>query len=181
MWLAFGSSCIIQRNLWTSKVKWSGRKICRRCCKKNYYPLVAVFNGGGGVFGVGTSELVVIGIVAWVVLGPKRLYALSKDVGRIFGELRKSAEEAKTTLLTALESELEESTTKEKEEAQPSMETKVQEGAQWSDLLTQQKQNTTAVTQGNDAFDKDRKVFLRQMEQLESSNPQPPSYVIAFL
>ncbi|KAK4528582.1 hypothetical protein GAYE_SCF61G6527 [Galdieria yellowstonensis] len=157
------------------------KKHCRKCQRRSCNPLVAVFDGGGGIFGVGTSELVVIGIVAWVVLGPKRLYALSKDLGRIFGELRQSAEQAKTTLVAALESELEESDTKntnkpltkENVDEHHVLETKLQEKVQWDDeSVPPQKVESSSVRR--ETVDTDRKVFLEQLERLNSSNPQPP-------
>jgi len=60
---------------------------------------------GGGLFGVGTSELIVIGAVAWLVLGPKRLYQLAKDIGKISGEIKSVAEEAKLTFQQAVDLE----------------------------------------------------------------------------
>jgi Tat protein translocase TatB subunit len=161
------------------------KKHCRKCHRRSCNPLVAVFDGGGGIFGVGTSELVVIGIVAWVVLGPKRLYALSKDLGRIFGELRQSAEQAKTTLVAALESELEESDTnntnkpltnhKENVDEHHELETKLQDKVQWDDeSVPPQKVESSSVRR--ETVDTDRKVFLEQLERLNSSNPQPPEY-----
>jgi len=66
---------------------------------------VAVFGPGGGFLGVGTSELVVIGIVAWLVLGPKRLYQLARDIGKISGEIKNVAEEARQTFQQAIDVE----------------------------------------------------------------------------
>jgi len=66
---------------------------------------VAVFGPGGGFLGVGTSELVVIGIVAWLVLGPKRLYQLARDIGKISGEIKSVAEEARQTFQQAIDVE----------------------------------------------------------------------------
>jgi Tat protein translocase TatB subunit len=74
----------------------------RKKYQKNWY---AVFGPGGGLFGVGTSELVVIGIVAWLVLGPKRLYQLARDIGKISGEIKNVAEEAKQTFKQAIDLE----------------------------------------------------------------------------
>nr|UXY87815.1 thyakoid membrane protein [Cryptomonas curvata] len=65
----------------------------------------ALIGPGGGLFGVGTSELIVIGAVAWLVLGPKRLYQLAKDIGKISGEIKNVAEEAKVTFQQAVDLE----------------------------------------------------------------------------
>ena len=65
----------------------------------------ALLGPGGGFFGVGTSELIVIGAVAWLVLGPKRLYQLAKDIGKISGEIKSVAEEAKLTFQQAVDLE----------------------------------------------------------------------------
>ena len=42
--------------------------------------------GGGGFLGVGAPEMVVIGAVAWALLGPKELYKLAKQAGEFLGE-----------------------------------------------------------------------------------------------
>jgi Tat protein translocase TatB subunit len=73
--------------------------------KKSHKNWCAVFGPGGGFFGVGTSELIVIGIVAWLVLGPKRLYQLARDIGKISGEIKNVAEEAKQTFQQAIDLE----------------------------------------------------------------------------
>ncbi|GJD06518.1 hypothetical protein Gasu2_09300 [Galdieria sulphuraria] len=177
------SPIVVRRPFFGNNKSFCGKR-CFKCyeAQKSYHPLVAVFNGGGGVFGVGTSELVVIGIVAWIVLGPKRLYALSKDFGRIFGELKQSAEEAKDTLMASLENELEEPSKEEstadhlpnktKEEQKP-VETKLQEEFQREKSFPHQKPEDTATQQ--ETVDKDRNIFLEQMERLKSSDPQPPA------
>jgi Sec-independent protein translocase protein TatA len=65
----------------------------------------ALLGPGGGFLGVGTSELIVIGIVAWAVLGPKRLYQLAKDIGKISGEIKNVADEARQTFQQAVDTE----------------------------------------------------------------------------
>lgn len=78
------------------------KRVSRAKYQKKWY---AVFGPGGGFFGVGTSELVVIGIVAWLVLGPKRLYQLARDIGKISGEIKNVAQEAKQTFQQAIDLE----------------------------------------------------------------------------
>jgi Sec-independent protein translocase protein TatA len=60
---------------------------------------------GGGFLGVGPSEAAVILLVGWFVLGPQKLLTLSRDVGRIVGDLRRAADDAKNTFTEALEIE----------------------------------------------------------------------------
>ncbi len=48
------------------------------------------------MFDVGFSELVVIGIVALLVLGPKRLPEVARTAGRWMGRLRRLADEVKS-------------------------------------------------------------------------------------
>lgn len=66
--------------------------------------MVALFagGGGGGILGVGTPELVVIVMVAWVLLGPKRLYDVARQTGRIVGDLRRAADDARASFSEAL-------------------------------------------------------------------------------
>jgi sec-independent protein translocase protein TatB len=43
------------------------------------------------MFGIGMTEMIVIGVIALVVLGPKRLPELARTLGRTLGEFRRSA------------------------------------------------------------------------------------------
>ena len=47
------------------------------------------------MFGIGSSELVVIILVALLVLGPKKLPEVLKIIGRVMAELRKTADDVK--------------------------------------------------------------------------------------
>jgi Sec-independent protein translocase protein TatA len=62
--------------------------------------------GGGGFLNVGTPELVVIGGLAWLLLGPKELLRLSREAGVLIGNLRKLGTEAADQFRDAIESEL---------------------------------------------------------------------------
>ncbi|KAJ1452698.1 hypothetical protein M885DRAFT_526029 [Pelagophyceae sp. CCMP2097] len=46
------------------------------------------FQSGGGILGVGTPELVTICLVGWFVLGPKELYKLAKEIGKLVAQAR---------------------------------------------------------------------------------------------
>lgn len=41
------------------------------------------------MFGIGTSELIVIAVVALLVVGPKKLPELAKSLGRGFAEMKR--------------------------------------------------------------------------------------------
>ena len=60
---------------------------------------------GGGFLNMGTPELLVIGAVAWAVLGPKELFRLSKEAGNL-REWQQLGMNAKETFTSALENEL---------------------------------------------------------------------------
>jgi Sec-independent protein translocase protein TatA len=62
----------------------------------------------GGFFGVGSSEVLVIGVVAYFILGPKRLYQLARDIGRISAEFKNVTEEAKLTFQKAVDIDVKE-------------------------------------------------------------------------
>ena len=66
----------------------------------------AVFGSDGGILGVGASEVVVILLVGWFLLGPEKLFSLTKETGRVLGQLRKTAYEAKDTFSEALDYEV---------------------------------------------------------------------------
>lgn len=66
------------------------------------------FPGGGGfsILNVGTPELIVIGGLAWLLLGPKELLRLSREAGVLIGNLRKIGTEAADQFREAIESEI---------------------------------------------------------------------------
>ena len=66
--------------------------------------MIGGFNGG--FLNMGTPELIVIGAVAWAVLGPKELFKLAKQAGEFIGEWQQLGMQAKDTFTSALEQEL---------------------------------------------------------------------------
>lgn len=62
--------------------------------------------GGGGFLGVGAPEVLVIIAVGWFVLGPKQLIQLSRDIGQIIGELRKTTSAARDSFTDAIETDI---------------------------------------------------------------------------
>lgn len=58
---------------------------------------------GGGFLGVGPAEVVIIVAVGWLLLGPEKLFALAKDSGKLLGDLRRTANEARETFSEAME------------------------------------------------------------------------------
>lgn len=62
--------------------------------------------GGGGFLNLGTPEVVVIGAVAWALLGPKELYRLARQAGEFLGEWQQLGAQARDTFKDAMESEM---------------------------------------------------------------------------
>lgn len=48
---------------------------------------------------LGAGELIVVGVVALLVIGPERLPKITRDVGRLYGELRRAADDLRTTFV----------------------------------------------------------------------------------
>lgn len=119
-------------------------------------------NIGGGFLGVGPAELVVIAGVGWLLLGPTKLYALAKDSGRVVGELRKAANEARQTFTDAIELELEEDQRKE------SLQKAENESVDIPLKEEHGEENTNSVITKSDFPDP---------ESNESDNPSPPSSI----
>ena len=74
---------------------------------------VAMFGGGGpggGFLNLGAPEVIVIGAIAWVLLGPKELFRLSREAGAFLGQWQQLGQQAKNQFQEALESELAEET-----------------------------------------------------------------------
>ena len=53
------------------------------------------------MFGIGFPELVIILVIALIVIGPQRLPAFVKALGRAFVEFKKATEEIKNTIKDA--------------------------------------------------------------------------------
>ena len=82
---------------------------------------VSMFGGfsNGGFLNLGAPEMVVIGAVAWVVLGPKELFRLAKQAGEFVGQWQQLGQQAKDTFTSALEQEIAEDEAKNAPPAPP--------------------------------------------------------------
>lgn len=54
-------------------------------------------------FNIGTAELILIFIIALIVVGPRRLPEIGREIGRILSDLRKMSQEFTTDLTRELE------------------------------------------------------------------------------
>jgi Tat protein translocase TatB subunit len=50
------------------------------------------------MFGIGLPELLIIGALALILIGPKKLPDLAKSLGKTLGELRKATDDVKETI-----------------------------------------------------------------------------------
>ncbi|HAS17747.1 MAG TPA: twin-arginine translocase subunit TatB [Nitrospiraceae bacterium] len=50
------------------------------------------------MFGIGTSELILILILALLVIGPKELPRIGREVGRVFRNFQKAADDVKESI-----------------------------------------------------------------------------------
>jgi Tat protein translocase TatB subunit len=55
------------------------------------------------VFGIGMQEIVIIGLIALVIFGPKNLPGMARDIGRFVSDARRSVEEFKEDLVSEKE------------------------------------------------------------------------------
>jgi len=76
------------------------------------------------MFGIGSTELLVILVVALLVLGPKSLPKIARTLGRAMGEFRKVSTEFQRTLNTEIAFEEEAEKKRKKQEAEASAERK---------------------------------------------------------
>ncbi len=72
------------------------------------------------MFGIGTTELLVILLVALVILGPKKLPQIARSLGKALGEFKRVSSDVKRTIDLEVENlEREEKTQKAKSELLP--------------------------------------------------------------
>ena len=85
------------------------------------------------MFGISSSELVIIMVVALIVLGPKNLPGIARSLGKAMGEFRKVSTDFQRTI--NMEIAMEEHETRKKEETakQPPAEAATPDAAQASD------------------------------------------------
>ncbi len=69
------------------------------------------------MFGIGTSELLLILVVALIVLGPKNLPKIANTLGKAMGQFQKASRDFQRTINTEIALE-EEQERKKQEEAQ---------------------------------------------------------------
>lgn len=55
------------------------------------------------MFGIGLPELILIGVLGLLVLGPQRLPEVARTVGRLYGQLRRASEDFQRTIRQDLE------------------------------------------------------------------------------
>lgn len=55
------------------------------------------------MFGIGPSEMVIIGLLFLLIFGPSKLPQMARDAGRLMGEARRAMDEFKEELTSAAE------------------------------------------------------------------------------
>lgn len=68
------------------------------------------------MFGIGSTELLVIFVVALIVLGPKSIPQIAKTLGKAMGEFKKVSTEFQRTMNVEVENEEHEKRKKEAEQ-----------------------------------------------------------------
>lgn len=71
------------------------------------------------MFGIGTSELLLILVVALIVLGPKNLPKIAQSLGKAMGQFQKASRDFQRTINTEIALEEEAEKKKEQENKNP--------------------------------------------------------------
>ncbi len=74
------------------------------------------------MFGIGTSELLLILVVALIVLGPKNLPKIAQSLGKAMGQFQKASRDFQRTINTEIALEEEAEKKKEQEKIKPETE-----------------------------------------------------------
>ena len=65
----------------------------------NPWDTAAVAPLGGTILGIGWSEILIIGVVVLIVVGPDKLPQFARTAGRLYGQLRRTADEMRRALV----------------------------------------------------------------------------------
>jgi sec-independent protein translocase protein TatB len=68
-------------------------------------PLVTLHPSPNAVFDIGFSELLVIGVVALIVIGPERLPRVARTLGHLFGRMQRYVNDVKADISREMELE----------------------------------------------------------------------------
>ncbi len=98
------------------------------------------------MFGIGSTELLVILIVALVVLGPKSLPGIAKTLGKVMGEFRRVSTEFQRTMNAEVAQEEHEKLKKESEEELFGTESKKTQHATTAESISDTVDASTAKT-----------------------------------
>lgn len=99
------------------------------------------------MFGIGSTELLVIILVALVVLGPKSLTGITRSLGKAVGEFRRVSTEFQRTLNAEVDQAAEEDRKKAAETAAPAATAEAQPPRQAAPAETAQEKAQPAKTQ----------------------------------
>ncbi len=91
------------------------------------------------MFGIGTTELVVILVVALIIIGPQKLPELIKNLGRGLSEVKKMSHDVKSTLdaeVAAADNERQAKEDRAKEEARRKAEVEAMDKAREAEAAT---------------------------------------------
>ena len=80
----------------------------RRACASRHRGKVFLFI----LESIGTSELILIGVIALIFLGPRKLPGIARTIGKYMAEFRKTTSEFKSTWEKEVDFAMEEETTK---------------------------------------------------------------------
>ncbi|WP_432737012.1 Sec-independent protein translocase protein TatB [Maridesulfovibrio sp. FT414] len=98
------------------------------------------------MFGIGSTELIVILVVALILIGPQKLPELIKNLGRGLSEVKKMSNDVKNTLdaeISAADEERKAKETAEKEAARQKAEAEAMERARKAEAEKQQAEEKT--------------------------------------
>lgn len=111
---------------------------------------------------IGTSELLLIGLVALIIFGPRKLPELAKTLGKAMNEFRRTTDDFKETWTREVDFEKEENQTRTESNVLPATENSIQR----SDAITESKISAPEVREISQAD------FQAQLPEKESKIPQ---------
>ena len=128
------------------------------------------------MFDIGFSELLVIGVVALIVIGPERLPKVARTAGHLYGRLQRYVSTVKSDISREIQlDEIKRAGQSFKDSVESAASNAQQQATVVDDYLRNEAENVSKVVAAMGATEGERPVTEQAMKQLETPEPSQQS------